>query len=85
MSGTYEISWQRAMDLVFAGYDATQPFPRHEIHGLTNQLRRAAVSIPSNIAEVKGGNSDRELLQFLNRARGSLYELQTQFAHNSDT
>ena len=80
MSGTYEDleAWQMAMDLVFGVYEATQMFPRHEVYGLTSQIRRAAVSVPSNIAEGKGRNSDKELVQFLNRARGSLYELQTQ-------
>jgi len=80
MSGTYEDlkAWQHAIDLVYATYDATRSFPREEIYGLTNQIRRASVSIASNIAEGKGRASDKELLQFLNRARGSLYELQTQ-------
>ena len=80
MSGTYEDLkvWQSGMKFVFEIYDATQKFPRDEIYGLTNQLRRASVSIASNIAEGKGRSSDKELLQFLNRARGSLYEVQTQ-------
>jgi len=66
------------MELVEAVYRHTQGFPKQEQYGLTNQLRRAAVSVPSNIAEGKGRSSDRELVQFLNHARGSLYELQTQ-------
>jgi four helix bundle protein len=80
MSSTYEDLkvWQCAMELVFTVYDVTQTFPRDEIYGLTNQIRRASVSIASNIAEGKGRASDKELLQFLNRARGSLYEVQTQ-------
>ena len=80
MSGTYEDlkAWRLAMDLVSEVYRQTQAFPKAELYGLTNQLRRAAVSIPSNIAEGKGRSSDRELVQFLNHARGSLYEFQTQ-------
>jgi four helix bundle protein len=80
MSGTYEDleTWQLAMELVEAVYRHTEEFPIREKYGLTNQLRRAAVSIPSNIAEGKGRSSDRELVQFLNHARGSLYEVQTQ-------
>jgi len=80
MSGTYEDleAWQLAMDLVESVYRHTEEFPRQESYGLTSQLRRAAVSVPSNIAEGKGRSSDRELLQSLNHARGSLYEVQTQ-------
>ena len=80
MSGTYEDleAWQQAMDLAESVYSHTQQFPKQELYGLTNQLRRAAVSIPSNIVEGEGRSSDRELAQFLNHARGSLYEVQTQ-------
>ena len=80
MGGTYEDleAWRLAMDLVESVYRHTHKFPKHEVYGLTNQLRRAAVSVPSNIAEGKGRFSDRELSQFLHHARGSLYELQTQ-------
>ena len=80
MSGTFEDlrAWQLAMDLVLNIYRQTQLFPKAELYGLTNQLRRAAVSIPSNIAEGKGHTSDRDFMRFLNHARGSLYELQTQ-------
>jgi four helix bundle protein len=70
--------WRRAMDLVVQVYRSTELFPRQEIYGLTSQMRRAAVSVPSNIAEGKGRFSRKELLQFLFRARGSLLELQTQ-------
>jgi len=66
------------MDFVLTIYAATRHFPPEERYGLTNQLRRAAVSVASNIAEGKGRTSEKELLQFLSRARGSLYEVQTQ-------
>jgi len=59
-------------------YEATHAFPRNELYGLTNQLRRAAVSVPSNIAEGQGRGSEKELRQFLCIARGSTCELQTQ-------
>jgi four helix bundle protein len=59
-------------------YRATSTFPRHELYGLSQQLRRAAVSVPSNIAEGKGHRSDREFGHFLLHARGSLLEVQTQ-------
>ncbi len=59
-------------------YRATNNFPKHELYGLSQQLRRAAVSIPSNIAEGKGHRSDREFRNFLMHARGSLLEVQTQ-------
>jgi four helix bundle protein len=80
MSGTYEDLevWRQAMDLVESVYMHTRDFPKQGQYSLTNQLRRAAVSVPSNIAEGKGRSSDRELIQFLNHARGSLYEVQTQ-------
>jgi four helix bundle protein len=80
MSGTYEDlkAWQSAMELVYSIYGTTHSFPRDEIYGLTNQVRRTSVSVASNIAEGKGRSSDKELLQFLNRARRSLYEVQTQ-------
>jgi len=72
------IAWQKAMDLTVAVYRATASFPREEIYGLTSQLRRAATSIPSNIAEGQGRNSTGEFLQFLGHARGSLFEVETQ-------
>lgn len=80
MSGTYRDLkvWRSAMTLTANVYRATQKFPSHELYGLSSQIRRAAVSIASNIAEGKGRSSDKELLQFLNRARGSSYELHTQ-------
>jgi len=66
------------MDLVLEVYRQTSSFPREETYGLTSQMRRAAVSIPSNIAEGKGRFYRKELLQFLFHARGSLLELRTQ-------
>jgi len=66
------------MQLVFAAYKATSKFPEVEKFGLISQIRRSAVSIPSNIAEGHGRKSDKELVRFLNIARGSLYELDTQ-------
>jgi four helix bundle protein len=71
-------AWQDAVTLVTRVYQATATFPKEEVFGLTNQMRRAAVSIPSNIAEGAARNSDREFLQFLGVARGSLSELETQ-------
>src|SRR5215475_1984970 len=66
------------MDLVLDVYHATRAFPREETYGLVAQMRRAAVSIPSNIAEGRGRYSHREMTQFLVNARGSLLELETQ-------
>jgi four helix bundle protein len=82
MSGTYsdlEV-WQAAMELVEHIYRVTKSFPKEEIYGLTAQLRRAAVSVPSNIAEGKGRSSEKELVQFLHHSRGSLFEIETQVA-----
>jgi four helix bundle protein len=80
MGGTYQDLrvWQSAMELTMAVYHATRKFPADEMYGLSSQLRRPAVSVPSNIAEGKGRSSDKELLQFLNHATGSIYEVQTQ-------
>jgi four helix bundle protein len=72
------IAWQKAMDLVVEVYRSTESFPKTEAFGLTNQLRRAAVSIPSNIAEGQGRSSGKEFVHFLHIARGSLQELETQ-------
>src|ERR1700704_6903090 len=71
-------AWQRSMDLVRGVYRCTRSFPREELFGLSSQMRRAAVSVPSNIAEGKGRYSHKELIQFLYKARGSLMELETQ-------
>jgi four helix bundle protein len=65
-------AWQSAVELALNVYRATQSFPKEEVYGLSSQMRRAAVSIASNIAEGKGRRSQKELLQFLFRARGSL-------------
>jgi len=70
--------WREAMKFAIQIYQVTAQFPRHELYGLSNQLRRAAVSVPSNIAEGKGHRSDREFGHFLFHARGSLLEVQTQ-------
>jgi four helix bundle protein len=72
------IVWQKAMDLVEMIYCTTKAFPREEIYGLTSQLRRAAVSIPSNIAEGNGRNSTRDYIHFLGMAYGSVKEAETQ-------
>jgi four helix bundle protein len=80
MSGSYRDLrvWQNAMDLVVSVYHETQGFPKEERYGLTSQMRRAAVSIPSNIAEGKGRSTDRDRALFFCHARGSLLELETQ-------
>ncbi len=70
--------WQEAMKLTTEIYRGTVNFPKHELYGLSSQIRRAAVSVPSNIAEGKGHRSDREFVRFLLHSRGSLLELQTQ-------
>jgi four helix bundle protein len=70
--------WQRSMELTAMVYRLTKQFPREEIFGITGQLRRAAVSIPSNIAEGQGRLNTREFRQSLGVARGSNCELQTQ-------
>lgn len=70
--------WQKAMQLADKVYDTTSDFPSDERFGLTQQIRRSAVSIPSNIAEGSGRSGTGELLQFLSIARGSLAELETQ-------
>ena len=70
--------WQRSMQLTVVSYRLTQSFPREEMYGLTSQIRRSAVSIPSNIAERQGRLGTGEFCQFLGVARGSNSELQTQ-------
>ena len=76
--------WKRAIEMVTKIYTLTRSFPKEELYGLTNQIRRSAVSVPSNIAEGSGRNSSKEFLQFIFIATGSLSELETQIiiAHN---
>ena len=70
--------WQKAMDLTTEIYKLVKLLPKEETYALSDQMRRAAVSIPSNIAEGQGRNSDKEFVNFLSIARGSLWELETQ-------
>ncbi|MCL1664268.1 four helix bundle protein [Elizabethkingia ursingii] len=70
--------WQESMDLVTDIYELVQNFPAEEKYNLTSQIKRSAVSIPSNIAEGAGRKSNLEFIQFLNIASGSLSELETQ-------
>lgn len=72
------IAWQKALDLVEAVYNVSASFPREEMYGLTSQIRRAAVSVPSNIAEGQGRWTTGEFIQFLGVANGSLREIETQ-------
>ena len=76
--------WKKSIEMVTKVYTLTRSFPKEELYGLSNQMRRAAVSVASNIAEGAGRNSSKELLQFLYFATGSLSELETQLiiAHN---
>ena len=85
-SRTYRelIAWQKAMKLAHAAYHLSNGLPRKEAFGLVTQLQRAAVSVPSNIAEGHGRLTDLQFRHFLGNARGSLYELQTQVELASD-
>jgi len=86
------IAWQRAMDLVEEVYRLVEQFPQSELYGLSSQIRRAAVSVPSNIAEGQGRDTKKEFNHFLSIAMGSLREVETQlmiavrlqFLSNSD-
>lgn len=86
------IVWQKSMQCVTAVYKGTRMFPKEELYGLTAQMRRAAISIPSNIAEGYGRRSTQDYLRFLQIAMGSIFELQTQleiafnleYLHKSD-
>ena len=70
--------WKRSMELVTDLYEITETFPKAELYGLTSQIRRAAVSIPSNIAEGCGKNSSTDLARFLDISLGSAFEIETQ-------
>jgi four helix bundle protein len=76
--------WQKAKALAVHVYNATETFPRSELYGLTSQMRRAAVSVASNIAEGQGRLEVGEFVHFLGQARGSLLELDTQLAIAND-
>lgn len=72
------IAWQKAVELVVEIYKTTRSFPKDELYGLVSQLRRAAVSVASNLAEGYGRNSRNELRHFIGQSRGSLAEVETQ-------
>jgi four helix bundle protein len=72
------IAWQKTVELTVDLYEVTIPFPDSEKYGLVSQLRRAAVSVPSNIAEGYGRGTTQDYIRFLRNARGSLYEIDTQ-------
>ncbi|MBW3632537.1 MAG: four helix bundle protein [Chloroflexi bacterium] len=73
------VAWQKAMELVTAAYRETRNWPHEEQYGLTSQVRRAAVAIPSNLAEGRGRSGRREFAHHVSIAYGSLCELETQF------
>jgi four helix bundle protein len=77
------IVWQKAMSMVLLVYGETKGFPKEETFGLTSQIQRSVVSIPSNIAEGYGRNSTGDYIRFLQIASGSLYEFQTQLEISS--
>lgn len=70
--------WQKSMDLLDGVYELTRTFPKEEVYTLTSQIRRSAISIPSNIAEGSSKRSTKEFIRFINIAYGSLSELETQ-------
>ena len=78
------IVWQKSYRLVREVYKLTKDFPREEVYGITQQMRRAALSIPSNIAEGYGRQHHKEYRQFLSVAYGSLCELETQYLLSID-
>src|SRR2546423_585737 len=78
------IVWQKSIKLAKEDYLFTAKFPRHEMYGLTSQMRRAAVAIPSNIAEGQSRKNLKEYIQFLNIAYGSAAELETQVILSKD-
>ncbi|MBS1493162.1 MAG: four helix bundle protein [Bacteroidetes bacterium] len=84
-SDYYELDvWKKCRELVNQVYELTKKFPKEEIYGLTNQIRRCAVSVPSNIAEGCGRQHTNDSIQFFYIARGSLYELETQIFLSKD-
>lgn len=70
--------WQKGIEIVVSVYKLTKNFPQEELFSFTSQIKRASVSVPSNIAEGYGRNTDKSFSHFLDIARGSLYELETQ-------
>lgn len=70
--------WKEAMEMVLSVYQISKEFPKEEVYGLTSQIRRSAISVPSNIAEGQGRQSKKEFSRFLNIALGSLAEMETQ-------
>ena len=71
------VAWQKGMDIVEAVYWVTQTWPQDEVYGLTNQARRAAVSVPANIAEGQGRRGAAQMVHHVSMAGGSLHELET--------
>jgi four helix bundle protein len=86
MNRTYRdlVVWQKSMELVSEIYRVTSNFPKTEIYGITSQMRRAAVSIPSNLAEGQARYYPGDFLRFIGHARGSLVELETQIMISTD-
>jgi len=72
------VVWQKAMEMVTEVYKLTDSFPKREVYSLTDQIRRAAVSVPSNIAEGQAHHNNREFVHFLRHSSGSLAEVETQ-------
>ncbi len=83
-SVTNLIAWQKAMDWARSVHRVTLHFPEHEERGMIAQLRRASVSVPSNIAEGRGRSTNRDYCHFLTQARGSVYEVETQLRLGAD-
>jgi four helix bundle protein len=71
--------WKKSIDLTLCIYELTRTFPKEEMYGITQQMRRSAISVPSNIAEGCARKNDKETIQFLYISMGSLAELETQF------